>query len=79
VSNTPLVRVALNVPDISCDHCVRTVTGALRPLDGVEDVSVDLPARSVQIAYDPHRVTLDRIREVLADEAYPVASEGSTS
>jgi copper chaperone CopZ len=55
---------------------VQTVTGALTPLDGVEEVAVDLPARTVQIAYDPHRVTLERIREVLADEAYPVAPLG---
>jgi copper chaperone len=68
------VHVTLSVPEISCDHCVQTVTRALTPLAGVAEVSVDLPAKTVDVAYDPQRVTLERIQEVLADEDYPVAS-----
>ena len=73
VAAAPPVRVVLTVPDLGCEHCVQTVTSALTPLDGVEEVAVDLPAKTVPLAYDPHRITLERIREVLADEAYPVA------
>lgn len=75
MAETALVRAALSVPDISCAHCVQTVTGALAPLGGVADVSVDLPTKTVQVAFDPRRVSLKRISEVLAEEAYPVASE----
>ena len=74
VTDSPVVRVVLNLPDLSCGHCAQTVMGALTPLEGVEDVTVDLPTKSVQVAYNPHRVTLERISEILADEAYPVAS-----
>ena len=74
MTEVPLAHVTLNVPDISCAHCVQTVTSALTPLAGVAEVSVDLPEKTVSIAYDPQRVTLERIQDVLADEDYPVAS-----
>lgn len=37
------------VPGISCDHCVNTITDKVTPLDGVEDVDVDLEAKSVTV------------------------------
>jgi copper chaperone len=74
VTEALLAHATLDVPDISCGHCVQTVTGALTPLAGVEEVSVDLPGKTVAVAYDPRRVTLERIQEVLAAEDYPVAA-----
>lgn len=34
----------IQIDGMTCDHCVQTVSSALRALDGVGDVSVDLPA-----------------------------------
>ena len=59
MTEVPLAHVTLNVPDISCAHCVQTVTSVLTPLAGVAEVSVDLPEKTVSIAYDPQRVTLE--------------------
>src|SRR5690242_6334711 len=42
-------QAVLSVPDISCEHCARTVTNALTPLAGVENVSVDIPSKSVTV------------------------------
>nr|MBA2362273.1 heavy-metal-associated domain-containing protein [Chloroflexia bacterium] len=44
--------VTLNVPDISCEHCERTVTQALTPVEGVQAVRVDIPAKQVRVEYD---------------------------
>ena len=74
MAGTAVARVALTVPDMTCGHCVQTVSGALEPLPGVEDVSVDLPSKTVAVSYDPHRVSLEQIRLVLAEEDYPVAA-----
>lgn len=79
MTDTPLTRTIVRIPDLSCGHCVQTVTAVLTPLDGVAEVSVDLPAKTVEIVYDPQRITLARISEVLADEAYPVAPDLPTS
>jgi copper chaperone len=64
----------LNVPDISCEHCERTITGALQPVDGVRAVQVDIPTRQVRVDYDPAEVSVDRMKQILADEDYPVES-----
>lgn len=37
------------VPDISCDHCVNAITKEVTPLDGVEQVDVDLETKVVTV------------------------------
>ncbi|MCS6801128.1 MAG: heavy-metal-associated domain-containing protein [Chloroflexota bacterium] len=66
--------VVLSVPDISCEHCERAITQALTAQPGIELVKVDIPAKTVLLRYDESKVSLDRIRDVLAEEEYPVAS-----
>jgi copper chaperone len=67
----------LNVPDISCEHCERTITEALSPLEGVRNVGVDIPRRQVRVEYDDAIVNVQRFQEVLAEEEYPVESVAS--
>lgn len=69
-----MATTVLTVPDISCEHCVRTVTNALAPLQGVQQVSVDLPAKQVRVEYDQAKVDVDQLSAALAEEDYPVAS-----
>jgi copper chaperone len=66
--------VVLNVPDISCEHCERAITGALTPVEGVRAVTVDIPARQVRVDYDESAVDVDQMKDVLQDEDYPVES-----
>jgi copper chaperone len=47
-----MATTVLNVPDISCEHCERTITNALTPVEGVGTISVDIPARQVRVDYD---------------------------
>jgi copper chaperone len=69
-----MASTILNVPDISCEHCERAITGALLPVDGVESVTVDIPARQVRVEYDPGQVSIERMKEILQAEDYPVQS-----
>jgi copper chaperone len=66
--------VVLTVPDISCGHCVATVTGALTPVPGVRSVDVDLPTRKVTVEYDAGQADVERFKAALAAEDYPVAA-----
>lgn len=72
-----MATTVLTVPDISCDHCVRSVTEALTPVEGIQQVSVDIPTKQVTVEYDQARVGVDKMQEVLAEEDYPVASVAS--
>lgn len=66
--------VVLNVPDISCEHCERAITGALTPVGGIQSVAVDIPAKQVRVSYDDAQVGIDQMKEILAEEEYPVES-----
>ena len=48
-------EITLSVPDVSCEHCVKTVSGALGALPGVEAVNVDLTSKTVSLRYEPPR------------------------
>ena len=67
----------LNVPDISCEHCERTIVNALGPIMGVRQVNVDIPSKQVRVDYDESHVSLEQMKAVLQEEDYPVESVGA--
>ncbi|MDP8922969.1 MAG: cation transporter [Chloroflexota bacterium] len=67
-----MATTVLSVPDISCGHCQSTITNALSPLEGVQAVNVDIPTKKVTVEYDPAVVSVDRFKDVLQEEDYPV-------
>jgi copper chaperone len=69
-----MATTVLNVPDISCEHCERTITNALTPVAGIQRVNVDITAKQVHVDYDAAKVTIEAIKDVLQEEEYPVAS-----
>lgn len=72
-----MAKVTLNVPDISCEHCERTIKNALSPVEGVRSVLVDIPTKQVQVEYDDATVDVNRMKGILQEEEYPVESVGS--
>jgi copper chaperone len=41
--------IKLNVPDMSCNHCVGAITGAIKAVDPQADVKTDLAAKTVTV------------------------------
>ena len=72
-----MAKVTLNVPDISCEHCERTITNALAPVAGVRTVRVDIPAKRVEVDYDDAAIDVDKMKGILQEEEYPVESVSS--
>lgn len=72
-----MAKVTLNVPDISCEHCERTITNALSPVEGVRSVRVDIPTKKVQVEYDDSAVDVNKMKGILQEEEYPVESVSS--
>ncbi|MDE3076490.1 MAG: heavy-metal-associated domain-containing protein [Chloroflexota bacterium] len=64
----------LRVPDISCEHCERTIRRALSRLDGVAAVEVDVPRKRVHVTYDEALIGLEELEDALLEEDYPVDS-----
>ena len=66
-------KTTLVAPDISCEHCQHAIEEAIGELVGVDTVKVDIPTKTIRIDYDPRKVTLAKIEEVLYDTGYTVA------
>jgi copper chaperone CopZ len=69
-----MIQVKLDVPDISCAHCEKTILEALRGKPGVQAVAVSVPAKSVLLKYDEDAITLQKVEEILDEEGYPVSA-----
>ena len=69
-----MANTILSVPDISCEHCERTITNALTPMTGVRQVKVDIPSKQVHVDFDESQVSVDQMKDVLNEEDYPVES-----
>jgi copper chaperone len=60
--------IELTLPDMTCGHCVKTVTTTVQKLDAQARVQIDLPRQTVQIETTQ---PAEAIRAALAEEGYP--------
>jgi copper chaperone len=70
-----MTDITLQVPEVSCEHCVHTINGTLSALPGVERVNTDIPSKTVTLRYDPQAVTLEQIQAALDEEGYTIAGQ----
>jgi len=70
---TTTQETVLSVPDISCEHCVKTINGALNELPGVEAVTTDIPTKTVHLRYHPGQISMETVKAVLDEAGYSVA------
>jgi copper chaperone len=70
--NIPMESTTLVAPDISCEHCQHAIEGAVGKMEGVRDVKVDIPTKTVLVNYNPEIVNVAKIEEVLDDIGYTV-------
>ncbi|PGT81884.1 copper chaperone CopZ [Bacillus sp. AFS040349] len=64
--------VTLKVEGMSCQHCVNAVEGSLGKLEGVSTVKVELDKGTVNIDFDPEKVTKDKMKDAIEDQGYDV-------
>ncbi len=60
--------LTLSVPDMSCGHCVKAITEAVREVDTAATVSTDLATRTVRIETFAESA---KILKSLDDAGYP--------
>lgn len=62
------LMMKFNVPDLSCAHCVSTVTRAIKTLDAKARVEVDLASRTIATSASADAAA---ISQALAEAGYP--------
>ena len=62
--------MVVQIDGMTCEHCVRAVTSALRAIEGVSDVEVSLAEKSATIHYDADSPDIGQMRTALEQEGY---------
>ena len=70
--------ITVNVPDISCGHCVATVEKAAGKVAGVRSVSANADSRDVTVTYDASQTCSRRLRQHLRMRDLPRGSSANS-
>lgn len=68
-----VTSTTLNVKGMSCSHCVNAIETALKELNGIEAVNVDLKGNQVTFSYEDEVLSLGKVKEAIEEEGYDVA------
>ncbi|POB11576.1 heavy-metal-associated domain-containing protein [Sulfobacillus sp. hq2] len=63
-------RITLGVKGMTCNHCVMTVTNALKEVDGVKAANVSLEQEDAKITFDESKTNIDAIKKAVIDAGY---------
>jgi copper chaperone CopZ len=61
---------------MSCEHCVRAVTNALKGIGGVKEVTVSLEETSAKVTFEESETSLDALKAAIVEEGYSTEKEG---
>lgn len=69
----------LQVPEVTCGHCVAAIEGAVGALEGVDSVKVSLERKDVTVNYNEDQLEMARVVSAIEEEGYQVGSEAGGS
>jgi len=65
----PSTTKEYSVPDMSCDHCIKAITGEVSKVDGVTDINIDLETKTVKVSGGDSAAVIAAIDEAGFDVA----------
>ena len=65
-----LKRAKIKIDGMSCQHCVKTVTGAVSDLDGVSQVKVNLKKGEAKIKFEKDRLDLEQLKTAVVTAGF---------
>jgi len=57
---------------MSCDHCVQTITKAVKEINGIARVQVDLENKAVTVEFEENQTDLKTISAKIIEAGYDV-------
>lgn len=70
--DVPTAKVAVPITGMTCANCVRNVERALKKVDGVLSVNVNLATEKATVEYVPSLAGLDALKEAVEEAGYGV-------
>jgi copper chaperone len=65
-------QIVIGIGGMSCQGCVRNISGVLQALPGVERAEVSLDAAQVDLTYDPQKVSVEQFKEAIEGAGFDV-------
>jgi copper chaperone len=65
--------LVLKISGMTCNHCKMKVEKALRTLDGVESVQVDLNTGQATVSFDSAKLRAEDLRTVVSEAEYEIS------
>lgn len=69
-----MAEITMHVEGMTCGHCRETVTRALRAVDGVSAVQVDLEKGTAAVTYDATRTAPEALERAVTATGYRVGT-----
>jgi copper chaperone CopZ len=66
-----MITTTFTTPDLSCGGCAAGIKASLSREPGVLAVHVTVPAKRVEIAFDPAATSRERLAAALSGAGYP--------
>ncbi len=63
-------ETTIKVQGMTCQHCVKAVSGALIKLPGVKDAQVNLEKGEVTVSYDDGLVNVQAMKDAIEGQGY---------
>ena len=57
---------------MSCEHCKRAITMALKDIEGVSNVDINLTDKNVSIEYNETSVSVNQLIEAIEEAGYEI-------
>ncbi len=77
IADPPVIeKVVLQVEDMECASCIKTIDKALNKLDGVREVKINFAVAKVFVEYDADKVKVDDLIRALDDAGYKAQEAG---
>lgn len=66
------IKEDITVLGMSCKHCVKAVTDAIKSVEGVKKAKVSLDDKNAVVEYDDEKVALDAIKAAIQEAGFTV-------
>ncbi len=70
-------RVILNISGMHCVSCAVNIENVLKKTKGIVDVNVNFASEKAQIVYNPEKISLNKIQEIILEMGYKSTSENN--
>ncbi len=70
-----MTEMTLSIPEIHCNHCKKSIEGAVTALDGIQKAEVDVANAVLTFSFD-EPATLGDVVAAIEGQGYEVPSQG---